>query len=129
LANLPDMIDHINTNLLDDPQETVEECFASFVNSMIINHRDESKKKVVEDLIISIVAKMIDMYANSTRDVDKLTFIGKMFNKKSILFYTQAKSIIWSFSSSKDEREPTKFLLECVAIVLKELSKYQKLVW
>jgi hypothetical protein len=124
------MIDHINTNLLDDPQETVEDCFASLVNTIVINHKDESKNKVVEDLIISIVAKMVDVYANRTRDVDTLAFIVKIFNKKSILFYkAQAKPSIWSFSNSKDEREPTKFLLECVAIVLTELSKYQKLVW
>lgn len=103
--------------------------FGTAVN-VVMSHKEDSKNKLVEDFVIACLRKIVDVYANRTKDAESLAPIIKVLNKKSFIFYkAQVKSTFGVWNNSYSDKDPTPFYHQCVAVVLKELNKHPKIVW
>lgn len=125
-------VDGIDPNHLDDPDQVIEDCLYSTASALVLSCKDESKTKIIEPFITSIVRKIVEIFGTRTKKADSLSFIQKLLsNKKNFPFYKYTtKSSVLSFYYQRDpEAEPNQFYQNTVATVMRELLKYHKIVW
>ena len=127
---LSEGVEQISENIVEDPQEFIEEYLFGAAGNVVMSHKEESKNKLVEDFVMACLRKIVDVYLNRTKDADSLASIIRVLNKKSFIFYkAQVKSAFGGWNSSSSDKDPTPFYHQCVAVVLKELNKHPKIVW
>jgi hypothetical protein len=125
-------VDGIDPNHLDDPDQVIEDCLYSTATALAQTCKDESKAKILEAFLTSIVTKIVEIFGTRTKKVDSLSFIHKLLSsKKSLPFYKYtARSLSISIYYPREaEAEPNRFYHETVATVTRELLKYHKIVW
>jgi hypothetical protein len=108
IATLLELFDQINVNYLEDPDAVIEDCLYSIAGIMVINHKDDSKSKVLERFVICIIRKIVEIFAIRTKRADSLSFISKLLTKKGILLYKTKSYMYPSYSNSVD-KEPNSF--------------------
>lgn len=130
MVGLPEGIEQINVSIVEDTLEFVEDYLFGLASNVVMSHKEESKNKLVEDFVMACLRKIVDVYLNRTKDAESLAPIIKVLNKKSFIFYkAQVKSTFGGWNNSSSDKDPTPFYHQCVAVVLKELSKHPKIVW
>lgn len=99
-------VDGIDPNHLEDPDQAIEDCLYSTAMALAQTCKDESKAKIVEAFLTSIVRKIVEIFGTRTKKVDSLSFINKMLSsKKSLPFYkfTARSSVITFYYSRETE--------------------------